>query len=106
MTIFNEIERDAKAGTPGKWLISDKWEIGYTSKFEDQSYGMFLPIGDVFGENREHDARRIANVPRYERAIMAASALEHEVVIESDHHGFGMSNALTAALAAFREASQ
>lgn len=44
--------------TPGPWNKHGD-EIGYKSHHDDQSYGMFVPIGNIFGDNCEANARRI-----------------------------------------------
>jgi len=80
MTIFNEIERDAKNGTPDNWGYKP-CQCGHQSC--DQ-YTMDNQGSVGFSLD---DARRIANVPRYERAIMAAKELADAVGEEADADG-------------------
>lgn len=59
MTAAKLIELEAKA-TEGPWGITRKHEIGPLSKDDDQSFGMVIPIADVFGDNKDYDAELIA----------------------------------------------
>lgn len=61
--------------TPGPWQVTRKFEIGPTSREEDQSNGMVLPVADVFGPNREADARLIASSPVLLMALKHARTL-------------------------------
>ena len=136
MTIFNEIERDAKNGTPGDWTGHNMThEDGRMTPEEIGEYvcnavkkgdpGKFLFVsgqhddgGDCDichtgnGPKGEANTRRIANVPRYERAIMAAKELaeavthEREMVCQDMGLQSDATNAVEDALAAFRDATQ
>jgi len=109
MTIFDEIERDAKAGTQGKWKIgpfgdtqiSGPEDSGVASAggWSDSSIDITIQRG-----MQRSNARRIANVPRYERAIMAAKELADAVGDEADADG--ISPYMAHVLTAFREATQ
>jgi len=156
MTIFNEIERDAKTGTQelGGWswfggrdrlyLATNQGGRRYVMDFSRKGMKGAQPRFQVSGEmcgavdeltqyevgdgsargqkqadadptvyrldvsGVDHpDARRIANVPRYERAIMAAKdladAVENYCANIPDMERW---NVMDDALAAFREASQ
>ena len=97
MTIFNEIERDAKNGTPDNWGYKP-CQCGHPNcdqnTMDNQgSVGFHLD-----------DARRIANVPRYERAIMAAKELADKA--EDVDRVNSKNDDLDVALAAFREATK
>jgi hypothetical protein len=49
--------------TPGPWAVGRKFEVGPRSDADDQTRGFILPLADVFGDNREADARLIAAAP-------------------------------------------
>ena len=75
MTIFDEIERDAKAGTQGSWGLTNADVTFSVRGGEGYSTNHICEMNhyrEDRGPEREPNARRIANVPRYERAIMAA----------------------------------
>ena len=115
MTIFDEIERDAKNGTPGKWKIgpfgdtqiSGPEDSGVASAggWSDSSIDITIQRG-----MQRSNARRIANVPRYERAIMAAKEVEvwlsAALISAAFKKGSDQEKAARAALAAFREATK
>lgn len=58
--------------TPGPWFVSRKHEVGPRSKEDDQSNGMIVPLADVYGDNRNQDARLIAAAPDMLAALKAA----------------------------------
>lgn len=62
--------------TPGPWHVGRKFEVGPRSDADDQSNGMVLPIADVYGENREADARLIAAAPELVKALQEAIELQ------------------------------
>jgi hypothetical protein len=49
--------------TPGPWFVGNKFTIATRSNNDDQTFGMLIPIADVYGENRVEDARLIAASP-------------------------------------------
>jgi hypothetical protein len=49
--------------TPGPWFVGNKFTIATCSNNDDQTFGMLIPIADVYGENRVEDARLIAAAP-------------------------------------------
>jgi len=49
--------------TPGPWYINQKYCIGPRPRADDQSDGMFRPLADVYGVNRDANARLIAAAP-------------------------------------------
>jgi len=128
MTIFNEIERDAKAGTQGDWTgfnmtcegrtmtpeeigeyVRNSVKMGDLSKFlfvssthDDGGDCDICHTGN--GPKGEANTRRIANVPRYERAIMAAKELADAVGEEADADG--ISPYMAHVLKEFREATK
>ena len=57
------------AHTPGPWKVANKFEVGPVSRNDDQSNGMVTPVADVFGDNREDDARLIAAAPNLLKAL-------------------------------------
>jgi hypothetical protein len=61
--------------TPGPWHTTVKYEVGPRSNAEDQSYGMVVPVADVFGDNKAYDARLIAAAPEMYEALKEVNAL-------------------------------
>ncbi len=57
--------------TPGPWAVTRKFEVGPTSTADDQSSGMVIPVADVYGDNRDADARLIAAAPEMFEALKA-----------------------------------
>lgn len=55
--------------TPGPWVVSKTWEFGPISDSDDQSYGMMVSVGDVFGENRAANASLIKASPDLYEAL-------------------------------------
>ena len=122
MTIFDEIERDAKAGTQGRWGLTNADVTFSVRGGEGYSTNHICEMNhyrEDRGPEREPNARRIANVPRYERAIMAAKELAetlNDFIIETvdymDRNNLGDPEQQhnvkrgRAALAAFREATK
>jgi len=49
--------------TPGPWYFNQKYCIGPRVNTYDQSDGMFHPLADVYGVNRDANARLIAAAP-------------------------------------------
>lgn len=49
--------------TPGPWKVGNKFEVGKVSDADDQSFGMIDPLADVYGENKEADAKLISAAP-------------------------------------------
>lgn len=49
--------------TPGPWFVTRKWSVGPCSQEDDQSYGMVIPVADVFSDNRIADSSLIAAAP-------------------------------------------
>lgn len=69
-------------GTLGPWSssrASKSLEIGPISDLDDQSFGMVLPIADVFGENAKANAALIAAAPDMADRIEALEALLTEI---------------------------
>jgi len=96
MTLIEEIERDVQAGTQGSWGLTNA-DVTFSVRG-----------GEDRGSEREPNARRIANVPRYERAIMTANELADSVdslleYMRGHDDGCGKTS---AALKAFREVTQ
>ena len=50
--------------TPGPWKVDSKYCVGPVSQEDDQSYGMIIPVADVYGPNRKADAELIASAPQ------------------------------------------
>ena len=106
MSIFDEIERDAKVGTPGPWTTVNaaNGDIGLRS-------GAALPC-ECFADIRiaaegaliecAANSRRIARVHDLERIALAAKELADAV---ADRGGLSADRA-GKALAAFREATK
>ncbi len=69
--------------TPGPWKVTLKGDVAYRSTYEDQSYGMWVELANVYGENVEPDARLIAAAPDLLKALQMAEKklleLEHMV---------------------------
>lgn len=57
--VLAELERLEKAATPGPWYHDAKFQVGSVSDDDDQSFGMLIPLADVFGDNREVDINLI-----------------------------------------------
>ena len=55
--------------TPGPWRIGSKFEVGPRSYADDQSFGMIEPLADVYGDNRESDAKLISRSPEMYAAL-------------------------------------
>lgn len=55
--------------TPGPWVWTGKYEVGPISREDDQTNGMVIPLADVFGGNREANARLIASAPEMFEAL-------------------------------------
>ena len=55
-----ELRRLAQAATPGPWKNSRAFELGPISDADDQSYGIIIPIVDVYGDNKAADIAYIA----------------------------------------------
>lgn len=53
---------DAKH-TPGPWFISRKYVVGPRDESDSQGFGMIVGVADVYGDNRNQDARLIAAAP-------------------------------------------
>lgn len=73
-TIFDDIRRDAEAGTPGPWVISDATPgriIGAGAAVADTNIRFTGLLDGEVGVN----ARRIARVPELERIALAAERL-------------------------------
>jgi hypothetical protein len=60
--------------TSGPWIARSD-EVGIISQDYDQSYGMFIPIAEIFGENKETDARLMASAPDLLAALKELHAL-------------------------------
>lgn len=60
MSKFDELKKLAEAATKGLWRKGSGFTIGPVSKEDDQSYGMVIPLADVYGDNREADIDYIA----------------------------------------------
>ena len=50
--------------TPGPWKVDSKYCVGPVSQEDDQSYGMIIPVADVYGPNIQADAELIASAPQ------------------------------------------
>jgi len=55
--------------TPGPWAKDSNYCVGPRSVEDDQSYGMVIPVADVYGEHRDADARLIAAAPELLAAL-------------------------------------
>ena len=64
--------------TPGPWAVGRKFEVGPRSDADDQTRGFILPLADVFGDNREADARLIAAAPALLDALLSAQLVLQE----------------------------
>jgi ribosomal protein L29 len=53
---------DAKH-TPGPWFVTRQYVVGPRDESETQSQGMIVGVADVYGNNRNQDARLIAAAP-------------------------------------------
>lgn len=73
-----ELKALLEKATQGPWSFNRRTkEFGPISDHEDQSYGMILPIGDVFGDNWEANAILIAAAPD-----LAARVVELETALK------------------------
>ena len=87
-----ELKALLEKATQGPWSFNRRTkELGPISDHEDQSYGMILPIGDVFGDNWDADARLIALAPTLaarvvalEEVVKAADAMRESVIYGYD----------------------
>lgn len=70
--------------TPGPWRVTSKFEVGPTSREDDQSNGMVVPVADVYGPNREADARLMAASPALLAALKRARDLSQHQDREID----------------------
>ena len=57
---IDQLEALARAATPGPWRYNVNGEVGPISKEDDQSYGMVLPVANVYGDNGTVDLEYIA----------------------------------------------
>lgn len=57
--------------TPGLWHVGSKLTVGPRSKEDDQSFGMVLPLADVYGSDAEANAILIAAAPELLAALVA-----------------------------------
>lgn len=64
--------------TAGPWKVGSKFEVGKVSDADDQSFGMIDPVADVYGDNKEADARLIAAAPDLLEALIN---LKREIVL-------------------------
>lgn len=68
---LTEMLAAADKATPGPWGNSRKLGVGPRSDADDQSYGFVIPVAEPVGDNKENDARHIANCdPQTIRAII------------------------------------
>lgn len=58
------------AHTAGPWFVGSKFTVGPHSHDDDQTFGMVIPVADVYGSNREADARLIASAPNLLEAML------------------------------------
>ena len=49
--------------TPGPWRVTKRHVVGPVISSDDQSNGMVAGVCDVYGDNRNQDARLIAAAP-------------------------------------------
>jgi len=116
MISFDEIERDAKAGTPGDWERTPNGMGKGLSEFSIQGHGRrgicstggYEDGKDGTFEENKANARRIARLPDLERIALAANELADSVdslleYMRGHDDGCGKTS---AALTAFREATQ
>ena len=95
--------------TPGPWKVDSKYCVGPVSQEDDQSYGMIIPVADVYGPNIQADAELIASAPQLREqnrvlreAAKQAMDLIHEDIVQGDKAGRRLKaeailwNALTA----------
>lgn len=75
--------------TPGEWKVTRKFEVGPVSTADDQSFGMVTPVADVFGDNREADARLIAAAPELLEAVIATRKLVAEAALTGFNYADG-----------------
>ena len=127
MSIFDDIERDAKAGTPGDWSVCEYdagnilWWSGLPSVQANEEQDCAIVHWDGFvqefwrspnGDKQiQANARRIARVPQIERIALAAKMLAEIIDMPVQSHGdLGRYHydwvVIDAALAAFREAAE
>jgi hypothetical protein len=62
--------------TKGPWKVTPKGDVAYHSTHEDQSYGMWIELANVYGENMESDACLIAAAPDLLDAVRA----QHDII--------------------------
>ena len=89
----------------GPWIFH-KGLIGFISKEDDQSHGMFCSIGESYGANSEADGRLMASAPAmYEALKVALNRMEvvHWVDSIGDH---GPDNVLEQEIGMVKKAIQ
>jgi len=55
--------------TPGPWYVGSKATVGPRSSDDDQSFGMVIPLADIYGDNRTANALLIAAAPELLAAL-------------------------------------
>lgn len=71
--------------TPGPWKVDSKYCVGPVSQEDDQSYGMIIPVADVYGQNRQADAGLIASAPQLrEQNRVLATKLDEVAVLAKE----------------------
>lgn len=51
------------AHTPGPWIVTRQYVVGPRDESDSQGFGMVVGVADVYGDNRNQDARLIAAAP-------------------------------------------
>jgi len=80
--------------SPLPWRVNRKLEVGYTSQEDDQSYGMLIPIADVYGENKESDGAYILKAVNSHAALVEAleALKELTATLRKDAPGTALNN--------------
>src|ERR1044072_7433547 len=57
---LDKLEALARAATPISWKKDTRYMVGPVSDEDDQSWGMVIPLADVYGDNRNSDVTFIS----------------------------------------------